>query len=116
MDRKPESLSALKTQIERGEYAVDPGCVADAMLRRLRTLADARTEHVEGVARTQARSLAAHPMWSNPESSTEPSVKTAPGSSAAAWPIQLRGIVSFRSLSSRSALWRAPGGRHTQSS
>ena len=31
--------AALKEQIERGEYNVDPKAVADAMLRRLRLIA-----------------------------------------------------------------------------
>jgi hypothetical protein len=41
----PRRVAELKDRLERGEYAVDPGAVADAILRRAREMAMVRREH-----------------------------------------------------------------------
>lgn len=50
-----EDLRALKDQIERGQYRVDPPAVAEAILRRLRSIATGSAEHVEPPDRDRTR-------------------------------------------------------------
>jgi Anti-sigma-28 factor, FlgM len=46
MDEDCEKVADMSERIRRGEYRVEPVAVADAILRQLRALAAARTEHV----------------------------------------------------------------------
>jgi hypothetical protein len=46
IDQDGEKVAEVKHRVERGEYRVEPAAVADALLRRLRELAQARAEPV----------------------------------------------------------------------
>ena len=41
---REQTVAQIKDRVRRGEYEVDPGAVADAILRRLRELAQERAE------------------------------------------------------------------------
>ena len=90
---REEKVTDLKEQIERGEYSVDPTSVADAIVRRVRELADARiralAERVE-----PADPWTAPPATQNecsyPDSSPGASVNTTPVSPSTTDPIQVK--------------------------
>ncbi len=44
MDEDREKVANIKARVQHGEYEVDPTAVADALLRRLRELANARAQ------------------------------------------------------------------------
>jgi Anti-sigma-28 factor, FlgM len=46
MDEDRKKVADMTDKIRRGEYRVEPVAVADAILRRLRDMAAARSEHV----------------------------------------------------------------------
>lgn len=46
MDEDRKKVADMTEKVRRGEYRVEPGLVADAILRQLRALAAARAEHV----------------------------------------------------------------------
>jgi hypothetical protein len=54
MDEDREKVADMSERIRRGEYRVEPVAVADAILRQLRALAAARTEHVRSIDRAAA--------------------------------------------------------------
>lgn len=74
------NAAALKEQIEKGEYQVDPAAVADAMLRRLRVRREAR------------ECKPAQNECSYPESSPSASVNTTPGGPSTIDPIHVRSV------------------------
>lgn len=79
MDEETETrLSELKHRIARGDYRIEPGVIADAILRRLRECDAHRGWGAE--AQTEC---------SYPDSDTSESVKTAPAGPATTWPIQV---------------------------
>jgi len=48
MDADRKKVAEMSEKIRAGEYRVEPVAVADAILRQLRALAVARSEHVAG--------------------------------------------------------------------
>ena len=48
MDEDRKKVAEMSEKIRAGEYRVEPTAVADAIVRQLRALAIARTEHVAG--------------------------------------------------------------------
>jgi primosomal protein N'' len=44
MDEERYNLSQIKELVEQGQYRVDPSAVADALLARLRELAESREQ------------------------------------------------------------------------
>jgi hypothetical protein len=54
MDEAREKMADVSEEIRRGEYRVEPVAVADAIVRQLRALAAARTEHVASGDRASA--------------------------------------------------------------
>ena len=54
MDEDREKVADMSDKIRRGEYRVDPVAVADAIVRHLRALAAARTEHAASGDRASA--------------------------------------------------------------
>jgi Anti-sigma-28 factor, FlgM len=54
MDEDREKVADMAEKIRRGEYRVEPVAVADAIVRQLRALAAARTEHVASGDRASA--------------------------------------------------------------
>jgi len=80
MDEKTETrLTELKQRIARGDYRIDAGAIADAMLRRFR-------EH--DVYR--ALGAEAQTECSYPDSDTSESVKATPAGPATTRPIQVQ--------------------------
>ena len=71
-------LTELRQRITRGDYGLDPGAIADAILRRLR----GRDAH-------RRWRLEAQTACSYPDSGTSASVKASPAGPAATWPIQV---------------------------
>ena len=133
MDKDAEQkLEELKDRLDRGEYAVDPVAVADAILRRSRELAARRAEMraldakrtelegspgAEGLQGTDCDLRPRQSECSYPEGtpSAEPANLT-PGGPARTRPIQLiRTVLDACSRFASSAL-RALGGAQTQSS
>jgi hypothetical protein len=79
MDEETETrLSELKHRIARGDYRIEPGVIADAILRRLRE----RDAHWGWAAETQTE-------CSYPDSGTSQSVKATPAGPTTTWPIQV---------------------------
>jgi hypothetical protein len=120
MDEKSDrKVTELKDRLDRGEYTVDPGAVADAILRRARDMAMLR-EHAQRHLMTLDDGAAEpHTACSYPDSSPSPvaSVNTTRGSSPSrgrrARPIHVIGELAGNLAS---ITLRAPGGAQTQSS
>lgn len=110
----------LKERLARGEYAVDPPAVADAILRRSRDLApprvNCRREARGGARLFEMRELPPQSLCSYPESPPEASVKVTPGFPVLTWPIQVIGRFRLTAASCASMVARALGGAQTQSS
>jgi Anti-sigma-28 factor, FlgM len=106
---KPERVAELKARLERGDYEVDPGAVADALLRRLREMRQSRPENV------QLYEPRAQNECSNPASSPEESEKPTRGGPFRTRPIHVSFSPTWVS-SLRAALVRAFGATQTQSS
>lgn len=116
MDKQSDKkLAELKERLDRGEYTVDPGAVADAILRRSRDMAllrahvrDLRDENGTVEDGDQSR-------CSYPASGWAASRKRTPGSPLTARPIQvIRGIRGSLARAF-SISFRASGGAQTQS-
>jgi hypothetical protein len=73
-------LHSLKSQVDHGEYRVDPPAVADAMLRWYLDPSPKRRRH------------AAQKECSNPDNGSGPSVNTTPGAPATTDPITVRSL------------------------
>ena len=71
-------LTELRQSIARGDYRIDPGAIADAILHRL-TDRDAR----------RCWGLEPQTECSYPESGTSASVNASPAGPATTWPIQV---------------------------
>ncbi len=126
MENEPDKkLNDLKERLAKGDYAVDPEAVADAILRRSREIATLRVELREarsgdgfrgGAAERQARPDDGHNVCSNPSSRLAASWKLAPGAPRTARPIQviraLGSAVAIAASNTRHAL----GGMHAHSS
>jgi hypothetical protein len=101
---REDKVTELKKQIERGEYRVDATAVADAVIRRLRELADARADCAEF-----------QKECSYPARSTGPSRKAIPHGPSRTAPTRVR-LRPRRRLGVMSGLVHAAAGTHTQSS
>jgi predicted transcriptional regulator len=78
MDEETDTrLSQLQQRIDRGDYRIEPGAIADVILRRLRERAAKRAW---GEAQTEC---------SYPARGRSESVKATPGGPATTWPIQV---------------------------
>jgi Anti-sigma-28 factor, FlgM len=88
--------AALKEQIEKGEYKVDPTAVADAMLRRLQAVREVQKE------------------CSYPDSEPPASVNMTPPEPSTTEPIHVRRVPRFRRPLSSIFAFRA--GTHAHSS
>jgi hypothetical protein len=94
----------LKELIEKGEYRVDPTAVADAILQRLRELADERT------ARVQPENECSYP-----DSLSGPSVNTAALAASTTEPILVRPVPFRRFVSGvLSSVAQVAAGKHAQ--
>lgn len=108
-------LARLREQLDRGEYAVDPDAVAEALLQRLRLRAVARDE----IARLPERTwpYLVQNACSNPDS---PSADPPASSNSTPVPSLTRPIHVIRPVRSlfaaSSIAFRAPAGAQTQSS
>jgi hypothetical protein len=116
MDEHHEKVSDVRDQIRQGEYRVEPKAVADAILRRLRDLAAARSERVRTWERAWAREHRLQMRCSYPESAPSPSVKTTSGGPARTRPIGVMASVIARLASALSTALLPDGGMQTQSS
>jgi hypothetical protein len=114
-----DQIEAIKQQVASGEYAVDSGDVADALLQRLRELTSARRERVSDRERgLMARRSASHTECSYPVSGVcaAVSLNTTPAAPGLTRPIQVAVTVPEPPANSDSTVLRAVGGTHTQSS
>ncbi len=107
-------MTQIKEQIERGEYTVDPGAVAAAVLARLYELAGARSEAAVSQARGRSGEDPGQMECSYPDRPSGASRKWMLALPLRTRPIQVRAVPP--SASSLSASARALGGRHTHSS
>jgi hypothetical protein len=94
------NAAKLKEQIEKGEYEVDPVAVADAMLRRLRGLAQPGAQN----------------ECSNPESSPSASTNATPGSPSTTKPTHVRSASRLRGPRAFSRIAAARPGTQAHSS
>lgn len=117
MEQDPQQkLARLRELVERGEYAIDPDAVADAVLKRLRLLSALRAE----IERTLQRS---RPYLVQNECSYPESGPEMPGEPTNASPLPsvtrpihvIRPARSFVATAASIAL-RAAAGAQTQSS
>jgi hypothetical protein len=111
-----KKLAELKDRLERGEYAIDPAAVADAIIRRSREAAVLRTECRELQRRENARDRPAQNECSYPSSSFGPSVNRMPAGPALTSPIHVIRTLGSRLASRLSTALRAAGGMHAHSS
>ena len=112
MEDELDKVAQLKDKLNRGDYAVDPGKVADAILRRWRDIAAIRAE------------FAIEKAPDGPESQSECSYPTSladaakksrrPGSSVTR-PTQVKDAFLSALESAASMIPRAAGGAQTQS-
>jgi anti-sigma-28 factor FlgM len=116
MDEDHEKVADMREKIEQGEYRVEPKAVAEAILRRLRDLAAARSEHVGPRERAWAREYGFQTECSKPESAAGPSVNTMPADPSSTVPTTVKPTVLDRLASAVSTAMRAEGGTQTQSS
>jgi hypothetical protein len=117
---REEKVADLKQQIEQGEYRVDPTAVANAIMRRVRELAEARlreradrTELIEPLAERTDRTEPQNEC-SYPDSSPGASVNTTPVGPSTTDPIQVKPTVFKRLM--RVLTSPVFAGRQTQSS
>jgi len=88
---REDRMGALKQQIEAGEYRVDPTAVADAIVRRLRDVAAARSDIVQQSERARhTNGKHGQNECSYPTSSPAASVNTTPAGPATTDPITVR--------------------------
>src|SRR5436853_60865 len=101
-ENQQKKLSEIKDMVERGEYHVDPGLIADAIARRVRQRATARAERPRG-ERDPRRPGREPPQseCSYPDNVPSASVKTRPGGPSTTRPIH---VSSPRPLSLRRIL------------
>lgn len=114
MDKEADKkVAEIKERLARGDYAVDPSAVADAILRRSRDMRLGRAEmRAHGSARGSGQTSCSYPR-----SSSEESRKTTLGVSAVlARPIQVIRALWGRLARALSIRPRALGGAQTQSS
>lgn len=120
----PQRVDELKERLERGEYAVDPGAVADAILRRAREMAMARRDHWWREAELPQgdepeppdQSACSYPVSATARPLASVNV-TPPGSpSRLTTPIQVIRQLGFKLASALSTALCAAGGAQTQSS
>lgn len=115
MDKESDKkLADLKERLDRGEYAVDPAAVADAILRRSRDMALLRT-NVRQLRRDQGEAEEDQTRCSYPVSGLVASRKLTPGSPLTTRPIQVIRGLRAAVASAFSTTFRAPSGAQTQS-
>lgn len=103
--KRDEKMAGIKEQLERGDYNVDPGAVADAILRRIGFL---------GAAPEPSRGP--QKECSYPDSSFPEGPKLTPASPRRTEPIHVRPSVPPSLLAIISGLRSAVGGTQTQTS
>jgi Anti-sigma-28 factor, FlgM len=115
---REKTVAELRQQIEQGEYRVDPTAVANAILRRIRDLAQARRDLGQAPQ-------AMDPAWdpgqyqsecSYPDRSPEASVNDMPVAPCTTDPIHVRPTLPTRLRTLVWALRAALGGTQTHSS
>jgi hypothetical protein len=106
MEDRRYAMAVIKAKVQRGDYTVDPGAVADALLLRLRRdrwerLAQCDDEDYTECSYPRSRWFSASTKW----------IPTPPRRT---FPIQLS--VSLQLRAAASAITRAGSGTQTQSS
>jgi hypothetical protein len=115
MDNESDKkLDELKERLDRGEYAVDPAAVAEAILRRSRDMALVRA-HVRQLRRYAEEPKDDQARCSYPVNRLVASTKLTPDSPLITRPIQVMRRLRETLASAFSATFRAPGGAQTQS-
>ena len=107
-------IAELKDQLERGDYTIDPGAVADAILRRLRDLVEFHVERdsdVGGAGPSPLQSRCSYPA----SGALAPSKRTS-GRPSATRPIQVIRTLGSALASALSAALTPELGTQTQSS
>jgi hypothetical protein len=109
-----KKVAELKERLSRGEYAVDPSAVAEAILRRSRDMALLRAEclRVPVSLEETAQSACSKPV-SGPAASVNVTPAGSPGVAWTARPIQ---VMRTAAESFVEIALRAAGGTQTQSS
>jgi hypothetical protein len=118
MEREHDKkVDELKELLDRGEYAIDPSAVADAILRRSRDQALLRAECRAVPTEDNRTQRLDQSECSYPESGPVASVNSTPGRMPAPGTVT-RPIQAIRDAlaSAASIAVRAPGGAQTQSS
>jgi hypothetical protein len=116
MDKGRKKVADMREQIELGTYRVEPQAVADALLRQLRELAAARSEHVAPDERAWARAHDVQAECSNPEMGPLAPRNTTPAPPATTRPTTVKPTVIERLANVVSTTLSPDGGRQTQSS
>lgn len=79
-------LHSLKSQVDHGEYRVDPPAVADAMI-----------QWYLGPPQNRRRRSRSQNECSNPDNGSSPSTNTTPGAPASTEPIRVRSLLDDES-------------------
>jgi hypothetical protein len=82
------NLRSIKTQVQKGEYRVEPLVIADAMIRWFGAAADRRRG-----AHGPFRPGGAQNLCSNPDSGPSASTNVTPGGPSTTDPIQVRPLL-----------------------
>ncbi len=111
-DDRNQMLAEIKAKVEREDYVVDPTAVADALLKRLRELAEARRGHVASEERGPRYRECSYPT----SLSSGESANRTPVSPDSTRPTQVNPRPPAWSRRASSALARAFWGTQAQSS
>lgn len=84
MGGDPQIMDKLKTQVESGQYRLDPPAIADAIIRWFAT----RRGGGQGGPQNE---------WANPERGPGPSTNSTPGGPSTTDPIQVNPLLDGRS-------------------
>jgi hypothetical protein len=109
-DDRKQTVAGIKAKVERDDYTVDPTAVADALLKRLREMAEARREHVGSEERGPRYRECSYPS----SSSSGESANRRPASPGSTRPTQVNPWPSAWSRRAASALAQALWGTQAQ--
>ena len=116
MEKGRKKVADMREQINQADYRVEPQAVADALLRHLRELAAARSEHVTPDERAWARAHEVQAECSYPERGPLAPQNATPGRPATTRPTTVKPTVIARLTNVVSTTLVPDGGTQTQSS
>jgi hypothetical protein len=116
MKNQPDQkVAKLREQLERGEYAIDPNAVADAILKRLRDVMCAEAEIAAEWSQRHQVQVPDQSACSNPFNADLAPVKPTAPVPGTVRPIHVIRPARSLAASAASMVLRAAGGAQTQS-